>query len=362
MQVVTLSQSITFDGAVLPANEGFVWSDGFVEGFRQQAARFITRCVSLNSQYRHYRGQSLRGKSLLLWRTGGYGDLLFLTPLIRELKRRWPTARITVACRPKYHMIFRRNADVAQMLPLPVALSTLEAHDYHLHFEGTIEHSTDPQMHAVDLFARHAGIRLSDRRLKFSLSAQDLRFGRESLAQLDPHNQHRHVAVQVRASSPVRTYPWKLLERVVRGLVERNCQVFLLGSPWERPNINMPGVFNFCGAFQQMEQSVALMSSCDLLIAPDSSLVHFAGALGLLTIALYGPFPANVRTRYYERCIALEPHFPCVPCFTHGHLPCTEAQELGQADSPCFFKLPPERIIAEVDFHFDNKETISCSS
>ena len=179
MKLVTLKTSVTFDDAVLPANECFVWSDGFVEGFQHQARHFITRCESLNGQYMQYRGQNLRGKSLLLWRTGGYGDLLFLTPLIRELKRRWPTSHITVACRPKYHMIFRRNADIAQVLSLPVALRTLEDHDYHLHFEGTVEKSTDSDLHAVDLFARHSGIQLNDRRLKFSLSAQDKRFGRE---------------------------------------------------------------------------------------------------------------------------------------------------------------------------------------
>lgn len=356
MKLVTLKTAVTFDEHVIPANECCIWSNGFAEGFRQSAAQFITSFETLNGAYRQYRGQSLRGKSLLLWRTGGFGDLLFLTPLLRELKRRWPDCHLTVACRPKYHMVFRNNPDVDQLLALPVPLRVLHTHDYHLHFEGTIEKSTDANTHAVDLFARHAGLKIKDRTVTYSLTAAERRIGQDTVRKLDPQGRFRHVAIHVRASSPVRTYPWKQLEQVVRGLVERRCQVYLLGGFGEGGQVRVPGVFNFCGAFPEMTSTVSLLAACDLLIAPDSSLTHFAGALDVPTIALYGPFPARVRTRFYPHCLALEPDYPCAPCFTHGHMPCREAQKRGRADSPCFNQLPPERILAEVDTFFSKKE------
>ena len=37
------------------------------------------------------------GKTICLLRGGGFGDLLMLTPLIRELKNRWSTCEIHVA-------------------------------------------------------------------------------------------------------------------------------------------------------------------------------------------------------------------------------------------------------------------------
>lgn len=38
-------------------------------------------------EYKKYNGEDLTQKSVLIWRQGGIGDILFIGPLIRELKK-----------------------------------------------------------------------------------------------------------------------------------------------------------------------------------------------------------------------------------------------------------------------------------
>src|SRR5688572_9490312 len=50
---------------------------------------------------------------VLIIRTGGYGDLLFLAAAIREFKSRNPTVHIAVATFTEYAAVFTNNPDVA---------------------------------------------------------------------------------------------------------------------------------------------------------------------------------------------------------------------------------------------------------
>ena len=60
-----------------------------------------------------------------------------------------------------------------------------------------------------------------------------------------------------------------------------------------------------------------MLADCDAVIAPDSALCHVAGALGLPTVALYGPFPSALRTDNAPSISAIDGKAPCAPCFWH---------------------------------------------
>ncbi len=167
------------------------------------------------------------------------------------------------------------------------------------------------------------------------------------------------VGLHLRASSPIRTYPLESSLVVAAMLGAAGARVFLLGAEgdWAKtvgrrlsPSLEFKNVDNLCGRFRTMDQTVAFLSRLELLIGPDSSLVHFAGALDIPTVALYGPFPGAVRTKYYPRCVTLEGRYAvrpgleeCAPCFKHGPNPCPEAGEDGA--SPCLRNVEPEAVI-----------------
>lgn len=332
-------------------DEPMVCPDGFVETLRKTPWADLIASETAEDM-KPWGDADLAGKTLLAWRSGGFGDILFLTPLLRKIKRTWPTCRLWFATQPNYHAALAGNPHVDAVLTLPIPIAAFREADYHLHFEGTIERSTDPAAHAVDLLAEHAGIELGpdEKGIVYQPSLPRVAAMRNRLVVLGVRMDLPIVAVQPKASSPVRTYPPDMLAKAIKKLVDAGNQVIVLGGPKDFPaKARMGGVWDLCGAFENMADSVAALANADLLVAPDSSLTHFAGAMGIPTVAIYGPFPGAVRTAYYDDCTTLEVDsvkWPCAPCFIHGHRPCPRAQKRSQTFSPCFETIEPGMIVA----------------
>ncbi|HEX2099083.1 MAG TPA: glycosyltransferase family 9 protein, partial [Candidatus Synoicihabitans sp.] len=127
----------------------------------------------------------------------------------------------------------------------------------------------------------------------------------------------RRLGIQVEASAVNRTVPRESIGRIIQEMLSRGWEVFLFGSP--RPPLTglPPGVSDFAGLGFPFRKSVAVMSQCDVLLGPDSALVHVAGAIDLPCVALYGPFPAKLRTAYAPSITAIQGGGPCAPCFHH---------------------------------------------
>ena len=75
--------------------------------------------------YRPYSGQSLNGKSILVSRTGGIGDLLFIQPNLVYLKKKYPDCYIRFACGPQYQAMVENWDCIDELLDLPYHLSSL---------------------------------------------------------------------------------------------------------------------------------------------------------------------------------------------------------------------------------------------
>ena len=86
-----------------------------------------------------YKGQDLTGKSLLISRFGGGGDLLFISAVARQLKKKYPNSTIDLACDPNWLPLFRQNTDYTNLYNYPYSPELVYAHDYYLTFEGIIE-------------------------------------------------------------------------------------------------------------------------------------------------------------------------------------------------------------------------------
>lgn len=329
-----------------------VYADGIAKQIVEKWGDYVKNIEELDPHLKLYRGQSLHDKKLLIWRSGGYGDILFLTPLIRRLKEIYPSASIRFATQPKYRMVFDGNTDVEKHYPMPMPLQAIEEADFHLHFEGTIEKATDPEINAVDMLSGHANIELQ--------AEGKLPIYEPSPARIEAHKQDiiaknginedsPWVAIQVRASSPIRTYPIHLLSKTITKLCKSGMIVLVLGMKGDFPSgCRRRGIIDLCGVFRNMADTVAVLACCDALVAPDSALTHFAAAINIPCVALYGPFPGSARTSYYPLCNTLEAKADCAPCMIHGHMACPEALKRHQFWSPCFESIQPGDIVKEV--------------
>jgi len=293
--------------------------------------------------------QDWNGRRILFVRPGGFGDLLFLTPIFTEMKRRWPGVAIDVACFAKYTPALQGNPDIAQLISYPVSLPAWAAYGAHFWLQNVIEGNPKAEeLHVVDLLAEQAGLSLTTKEMKYFADPREL----DSARRAYPRTGKPRVGIQVAASTPVRSYPPRLLGSVSGELLKRGWEVFLFGAPGqlktELPVVNLtqrtPPV--------SFRESAAILATCDVCVAPDSALIHLAGALNLPAVGLYGSFPWKLRTAYAPKTVALSGSLRCAPCFYHpvgGKVfpengPC---QRSGECDA--LAAIEPQRIVAKVE-------------
>lgn len=290
------------------------------------------------------------GRKILFVRPGGFGDLLFLTPCLAEIKRRWPGAIIHVACFPAYRGALIGNANVGSFEKYPVSVQSFRSYDAHVWLEGFIEKDPDAKkIHVVDLLAERLGIEIKNKQMQFFLMPEEIAMAHERYPR-----RRKRVGVQFFASSPVRSYPAKLMVETCRGLMKQGWDVFLFGSPGQINSDSGPGLVNLTQRNPPVtfRESAAILKTCDVCIAPDSALCHVAGALDIPTVALYGPFPWQLRTAYAPSVHAISGHGACSPCFHHSRgwqvlpkgKPCSLSGECDVLGT-----IEPRRIISKVE-------------
>jgi len=85
-----------------------------------------------------------------------------------------------------------------------------------------------------------------------------------------------------------------------------------------------------------IDEAIALLARCDLVVGGDTGLVHCARALGRPTLAIFGPTHID-RHRWRAGEVPLALGLDCQPCHDHGpricplgHLDCMNQLELSR--------------------------------
>jgi ADP-heptose:LPS heptosyltransferase len=321
-----------------------------------------------------------KSPSLLVLRAGGYGDLLFLTPSLAELHRRYPKLQITVATHQHTREVLH-HPDLAhvQVIDYPVPASDLARYD----IISSAERITDPEMQhdAAAYFAHHLGLIdlpvSQSPSLKVSGEAVFPSFPLTPLYAVDPedlaqawlafprHEGRARIGIQAESSVKNRTYPVDYTAELIKTLIQEDgADVFTFGYPAPK-QVQIPHFYPLqcMDPAPSLTQSAAVLATMDAVIAPDSALCHIAGALGIPTIALYGPFHWRQRTSHMPSVHALQGHAECAPCQWHltkgqhypPHMPCSRlvgpAGQQRQAGCKALANIPSERIRKELWKH-----------
>jgi ADP-heptose:LPS heptosyltransferase len=296
--------------------------------------------------YKPYRGQDLSGKTLLVFRTGGIGDLLFIQPNLRYLKKKYPDCTIWFACGPQYQaMVEAWVGDcVDEILDLPYPIKYLTNSDYHAMFEGVIERCKQAHTdNAYNLFTHWLGLDLPDELLVPIQKAKPDKV-KEVKEILDKWGVDKFFVMQLRASSPVRTPRPEFWANLITECVKRGHTVVLTDAARQSENIEIfrdtldedvkKKVFNFSDHSKTLDYTIALTQLSSLVVATDSALNHIAASLDVPCYGIYGPFPGYIRLKTYPKGEWVDAKRECVPCFLHGHKPCPHADSKGY--SPCY--------------------------
>jgi len=339
----------------------YVMGLGVYQQLAEQAGKklLMPATVKFKNLYRPYVGQDLTDKSILVFRTGGIGDLLFIQPNLIYLKKKYPTCTIRFACGPQYQSMVENWDCVDEVLDLPFPLSALMSSDYHVLFEGVIERCKEAEkVNALRLFTRWMGLNLPDELLtpKQEPNEELLSLCKEILNSWGVE-EGSFLLMQLRASSPIRTPSHDFWKEIIDELNKRGYRVVLTDSPRQKDKVDefiklleKPEMtYNFCKHSETIAHSIALTKLAKCVIATDSALNHIAASLDIKTFGVYGPFPGEIRLSTYPKASWVDAKRHCSPCFIHSPKPCPQATSEGY--SPCYNELinTPEKLKEVID-------------
>src|ERR1035437_5353538 len=88
-------------------DKAYVVSDLYVEFMKRDLGRDSIKSATEFEPAHFYNGEDLNGKSLLVFRHGGIGALLFLTANLVRLKEKYPDAKIKLVTNGQYISLIR---------------------------------------------------------------------------------------------------------------------------------------------------------------------------------------------------------------------------------------------------------------
>ena len=220
---------------------------------------------------------------------GGIGDVLMITPALRELKRRYPNSELTFAVdrhttAGDHYYELVKNA--------PFIDNIVDArHVQHSSYDHTIDISavcipyerTDlPARNRIDLFAEHLGITHFSNKVPFlQLSAEEVSSAKDELGSFY-NSDYKYVMLSVGSMEGKRSWAQsqdeKWPELVEAILARRPNTRFILNDFMNKvPSLrNKPHVHVVNTS--SIRHLAAFISLCDHFVGPDSGPMHIAGA------------------------------------------------------------------------------------
>jgi len=354
MRKVEMIDEFTHAGVKFEKGNSYVMAEDIEAQYRSLYKEKVGISYPIETVYKQYKGEDLTGKKIMCWRTGGIGDMMFLSPVFRHLKSKFQNCLIRVASGCKQPL--ENLPEIDELYGMPFNANLLNDMDYHLMFQGIIEGSSEAskKTHAVDMFYSYFNIDsthfpVEDKRPRLFFKEEETKWCEETIAKLNIEKADFVVGIQMETSAPLRNFPKEKLKVVIDTMIkEDNVKIMLIGTEQH----NVIGHYLRGGNEKiilatgyDVRQSIILATRYNLILSPDTFMIQVAGALEKPLIGIYGPFPSEVRMKYFKNAIGLDPSVVCSPCFKHDFRSCVKGHP-----SPCFTQIDPEDVLQAVDF------------
>ena len=264
-------------------------------------------------------GMDLNGKKVIVERYGGIGDILCSLPAIYELRKANPTVTIGYMCSHSYsNILYNFPQLIDGALNNIVLYDTVKHFTHFVSLEKLVERCDDPDKHIHDIYADalNQTVDLNSVAGVISLNkAANSTFQRTG------------IGVQYSTNAMVRDYDLEKFIEFINLFADAypNEVIHLLGAPDDYLTVNYIQsrtdgrvLANGCGRNKMgFMESLDLVSTLKMVVAPDSSMIHFAGFTNTPMIGLYGPFASATRMSRYYHAIGIDGNTECGPCMRH---------------------------------------------
>lgn len=278
---------------------------------------------------------------------GGIGDLLMMTPALCALARAHPHAEIHFAVPRQFFPLLAGNAEFSC---IDIESANVDPARYRAWFDLTdcpaarIESRQAPNVRAgrIEIFARALGsrnLRGAAARPRYSVTPAEQAAAEQQVDALRRSGRPL-VGLHWEAADSYRSYPHNT--ELLRLLAAR-CNVLVFGArgvPAARESVHLVS--------RPLREAFALAAQCDVLVGPDSSFLHLAGALGKPMVLVAGPVDGALRAKPYPSVVPILPSrsdFPCAPCWRNENINCYLS---GRRESVCLRSIAPAAVAARV--------------
>lgn len=248
-------------------------------------------------------------------RAQGLGDVLMCAPVMKALKERNPGSEITLYSFPQYLPLMKRFGFIDHLR----TLEEIDTRDVIIDLMGKIDYlPLCNKAHRVELLADEAAIPRDevDYSFFFAPTEEETAWGKQFLKSKGAEG--KLIGIHLKSYADIRTWDgsWDLLRLLLRRLPKVYKILLFEKEATEVPkDIRSSRVVNLTGV-PTVTQLVPLVAACEVLVAPDSGLMHLAGMMRVPCIALFGPIDPDFRTRYYPTVEAIWlKELPCAPCW-----------------------------------------------
>ncbi len=175
----------------------------------------------------------------------------------------------------------------------------------------TRPHRTDLWLHLLEAL----GVSSDRPEVRFRLQASDLSFAQSYLAELGIPASALLVGIHPGARIAIRRWGADRFAEVARRLVnETDAHILWFHEPGA--SLQAPHLRRFHSVSLDLHQFLAVLSQCGLLICNDSGPMHLANLVGVPVVAVFGPQkPEWYGPRGPQDRVVIRPEFSCRPCW-----------------------------------------------
>lgn len=280
------------------------------------------------------------GKILLYDAYIGVGDLLWRTCLFRELKRRNPNMKLYVSSMGNYwKLLLQNNENINGLIDRIGSPPYISGIDYYVSDQVCphVVSNYARELDSIDALEIWSGLAIRDKSIYYETTIEEDKWAKLFLDKFRKNN-NKIVGVQLKSSTWVRTWPPEEVIRFIRMLRYAGFTVVVIDNG--QFGFKDDGIINFVGGYS-IREVAAIVKQLDLMITPDSGLLHFSGHFRIPTIAIFGGSDPSCRIKYYPTVIPISKGKESCeqwPCWSHSYI-CNRG-----VPSPCISIIKAEEI------------------